>query len=138
MGLVSNMKARLAKQHNANARKANSTRKNRRNNVNKNMKNARNSGKFGSDLTNSRVSTRGLLPPRPKYPPPAPPSAHPKKMPRVCNSAYAKNLAARGTPLQECRLKGGKRRRRRKTKRRPTKKRRRTRRTRRTRRKRRR
>lgn len=143
MGLVSNMKARLDKQHRANAKKGNKMRKTRKNNVNTNMKNARNSGKFGSDLTNARVSMRGfVMPPRPKSPPPPPPSAPsaPKKKPRVCNSAYAKNLEARGSPLPECRLKGaGKRRTRRKPKRRRSKtKRRRTKRRRRTRRRRRR
>ena len=125
MSFVSKMKDRIAKQQRANANKGNKMRKTRRNNVNRNMRNARNSGKFGSDLTNARFSTRGgpktfKLPPRPKSPPPPPP----KKKPRVCNTAYAKNLAARGSPLPECRVKGaGKRRRRRKPKRRPTKKR---------------
>tara|TARA_Y100001970_G_C14158725_1_gene817198 strand:+ start:102 stop:425 length:324 start_codon:yes stop_codon:yes gene_type:complete len=106
------MKARLDKQHRANAKKGNKMRNTRRNHVNKNMKTARNSGKFGSDLTNARVSMRGLtMPPRPKSRPPPPP---------------------RNPSCPPCPARGaGKRRRRRKTKRRRTKRRRRTRRRRR-------
>ena len=78
MGLVSNMQARLANQHRANANNPRKKMRNMRtNDINKHLDDARKSGKFG-DLTNSRISPRGRpktfkLGPRPKSPPPSSP-----------------------------------------------------------------
>lgn len=111
MGLVEKAQARLSKQYNSNAKKANATRKNRMNSVHRNMKNARNTNRFGN-------LKRTNMPARPSSPPPT------KKKPAHCKFAYA----AKNDPA--CKV-GGKRRRRKKTKRRRTKRRRRTRRKRR-------
>lgn len=117
MGIVSNMKAKLAKKHNHNSKKGNEIKRNRMKSVHRNMKNSRNSGRFGN-LKNTR-NNRKTLGNRPSTSPPPPP-----KKPSYCKFAYA----AKNDPL--CKV-GGKRKRRRKTKRRRTKRRRRTRRRRR-------